>query len=65
MRFKENMALGRGGVGRWRVTKPIADMLAVHPWRVIIPIAVVVSLAAWLINKESLTRIILKIFSGI
>jgi hypothetical protein len=64
VRLRENRALGRGGVGRWSASRRIAQGLAVDPWRVIIPMAVAISLVSWLVNKQSLTGIILRLFGG-
>lgn len=64
MRLKENRQLGRGGVGRWGLTRPMAEGLAVRPWRVIGPVAVVTALASWWVWRENLTRVILRVFGG-
>lgn len=64
LRLRENRELGQGGMGRWSLTRPVAQRLAVQPWRVIGPAAAGVALASWWVWRESLTRVILRVFGG-
>ena len=64
VRLRENKALGRGGLGRWGLTRAVAQGLAVNPWRIIAPVAGAVALASWWVERENLTRVILRVFGG-
>lgn len=64
VRLKENRWLGKGGVGRWGWTRPVAEGLAVRPWRVIGSAAAATALASWWVGRENLTKVILRVFGG-